>query len=75
MYGLSSGSCLSQCPVQIDSRKFVITGSFAVASLISSSVMDLGTEWFTVKQEPCGHPTSASNVEWIIVNYSSIRVS
>ena len=27
------------------------------------------------KQEPSGHPISASNVVWIIVNYSSTRVS
>ena len=27
------------------------------------------------KQEPRGHPTWASNVAWIIVNYSSTRVS
>ena len=27
------------------------------------------------EQEPCGHPTSASNVAWIIVNYSSTRVN
>ena len=30
---------------------------------------------FLLKQEPCGHPTSASNVAWIIVNYSSTRVN
>ena len=28
-----------------------------------------------MEQEPRGHPTSASNVAWIIVNYSSTRVS
>ena len=28
-----------------------------------------------IKQEPRGHQTSASNVAWIIVNYSSTRVS
>ena len=27
------------------------------------------------QQEPRGHPTSASNVAWMIVNYSSTRVS
>ena len=27
------------------------------------------------EQEPRGHPTSASNVAWMIVNYSSTRVS
>ena len=27
------------------------------------------------KQEPHGHPTSASNVAWMIVNYSSTRGS
>ena len=27
------------------------------------------------KQEPSGHPTSASNVAWTIVNYSSTSVS
>ena len=29
----------------------------------------------TKEQEPRGHPTSASNVAWIIVNYSSTRVN
>ena len=30
---------------------------------------------FHLKQGPSGHPTSASNVVWIIINYSSTRVS
>ena len=28
-----------------------------------------------IEQEPHGHPTSASDIAWIIVNYSSTRVS
>ena len=27
-----------------------------------------------MKQEPSGHPTSASNVAWVIVNYSSMGI-
>ena len=37
-----------------------------VISLLSANYLE---------QEPCGHATSASNVAWIIVNYSSTRVS